>query len=73
MGILDTAKKTGLDAAKTPSKEVVHKTVETATKFKGNKIPGKTAKPDANARKAKEIIIPSEKREEILIELTRVL
>ena len=36
--LLDTATKTGLDAIKTESLKVVHKTAEAAGEFIGNKI-----------------------------------
>ena len=36
--LLDTAKKTGLDAAKNASKNVVHKTAETTGELVGDKI-----------------------------------
>ena len=38
---LDTARKTGIDAAKTASKRVVQKTAETAADLIGNKITDK--------------------------------
>ena len=43
--ILDSATKTGLDAAKTASKKVVHKTVEATEELIGNKIDEKVVKP----------------------------
>ena len=43
--ILDSATKTGLDAAKTASKKVVHKTVEATGELIGNKIDEKVVKP----------------------------
>ena len=68
---------TGLDAAKTASKKVVHKVGE----FLGNKIADtvtktnddKIVKPDRNARNVVEIIIPPEKTDEILNKLRKVL
>ena len=38
---MDTARKTGIDAAKTPSKRVAQKTVEATWDLKGNKIADK--------------------------------
>ena len=63
---------TGLDALKIASKKVVHKAAE-ATGDIGNKIADKVVKSkhgiDENTRNVEEIIIPPEKREEILNEL----
>ena len=60
---------TGLDPLKNASKKVVHKT----GRFLGNKIANKIAKPkhvtDENPRNIEEIIIPPEKREEIINEM----
>ena len=54
--------KTGLDAAKTAAKKVVHKTVGAAGEFIGNKIAEKVMKPkpmpDENSRNVEEIVIP---------------
>ena len=65
--------KTGLDAAKTDSKIVVHKTAETTEELIGNKIAEKNVKqkpvPDSNSGNVEEIVIPPEKRQEILNEL----
>ena len=64
---------TELDAVKTASKQVVHK----ADVFIGNKTAGTvTNSNDDNIEKqepVEEIIISSEKREEILNKLTKVL
>ena len=72
---------TGLDSLKTASKKVVHRTSE----LLGNKIADavtksnddKIVKPkhviDENPRNVEEIIIPPEKREEILNALRQVL
>ena len=58
-------------------KKVVHKATEATIKFTGNKIANKVAKPkhviDENLRHVEEIIMPPEKREEILNELRQVL
>ena len=63
---------TGLDAAKTASKKIVHK----AGEFLGNKIADAITKSnDDNIEKQEpieEVIIPSEKREEILNNLRKV-
>ena len=63
---LDTATKTGLGAAKTASKKVVHKTIEATGEFIWNKIADKIMKPKAtpneNSRNVKEMNIPPEKR-----------
>ena len=60
----------GLDALKTFSKKVVHKAAEATGEFLRNKIANKIVKPkhviDENPRNVEEIIIPPEKREEIL-------
>ena len=65
--------KTELDAAKTDSKIVVHKTAETTEELIGNKIAEKNVKqkpvPDSNSGNVEEIVIPPEKRQEILNEL----
>ena len=42
---MDTATKTGLDAAKTASKKVVHKIAEATGELIGNKITNKIVKP----------------------------
>ena len=75
--LLDTTTKTGLDAVKTASKKVVHKIAEETEKFIGNKITEKVVKPksvpEGNSRIVAEIVIPLEKRQEILSELGQVL
>ena len=71
--LLDTGAKTGLDALKTGSKNVNYKTAEAAGRSIENKIFNKTLKPAENSRSIEEIIIPPEKREEILNELGQVL
>ena len=63
---------TGLDAVKTTSKKVVHK----AGEFTGNKIADEVTKSNDDKmeiKPVKEIIIPPEKNDEILNELSRVL
>ena len=68
---------TVLNALKTASKKVVHKTAEATGKFKGNKIVDKIVRPKhiigENPRIVEEMIIPPEKREEILNELSQVV
>ena len=64
----DTATKTGIDALKTAFKKVIHKAAEAPGKFMGSKITDKIVKP----KHVEEIIIPPEKREEILNELRQV-
>ena len=64
---------TGLDAVETASKKVVHK----AGKFSGNKLADSVTKSNhGNIEKqepVEEIIIPPEKRDEILNKLRKVL
>ena len=75
--LLDNANKTRLNAPKTASKKVVHKTAETAYELVGNKIAEKIVKPkpvsEANPSNVEEIIISPEEREEILNTLGKVL
>ena len=72
--IMDTATKTGVDAAKTSSKRVVEKTAEATGHLIGNKIAdkitsiGKT-KEKEKTNKPEEIYIPSEKRQQIIDDL----
>ena len=58
-------------------KKVLHKSAEATGEFKGNKIADKIGKPkpvpDKNLRNVEQIIIPPEKRKEILNELRQVL
>ena len=72
--LMDTAAKTGMDAAKTASKWVVHKTTEATGDLVGNKIADKItsiAKPKdkEKAKKVEEIYIPPEKRQQIIDDL----
>ena len=70
----------GLDALKSASKTVVHKAVEATGELLGNKIActvaksnkDKIVKYDENPRNVEKVIIPPEKREEILTELRQV-
>ena len=73
--LLDTARKTWLDAAKTA---LVHKTAEAFSKLIENKVNEKTVKPkpvrDENfLRNVEEIVIPPDQRQEILNELRQIL
>ena len=63
--LLDTATKTGIDAAKIASKRVVQKTVEATGDLIGNKIAHKITsigKPKEKTKEIEEIYIPPEKR-----------
>ena len=59
------------------SKNVVHKTAETTGELIGNKIAEKNVEPksvrDKNSRNFEEILIPLEKRQEMLNGLRKVL
>ena len=69
--------KTGLDNVKTASKKVVHKTAEASRELIGNKITENIVKPktapNENSRNVDKIVIPPEKRQEILNESRQVL
>ena len=71
--LMDTATKTGIDAAKTASKKVVQKTAEATGDLIGNKIAdkitllGKTKSKEKGERQ--EIYIPPEKRQQIIDDL----
>ena len=72
--LMDTATKTGIDAAKTTSKRVVQKTAEAAGDLIGNKIADKITsicklEEKEKANKAEEIYIPTEKRKQIIDDL----
>ena len=65
--LIGTAKKTGIDAAKTSSKRVVQKTAEATGDLIGNKIADKItsvgkSKKKEKTKKVEEIYIPPEKR-----------
>ena len=69
--IMDTATKTGIDAAKTASKRVVQKTAEATGDLIGNKIADKITsvgrtKSIEKEDEGQEIYIPSEKRQQII-------
>ena len=70
---MDTATKTGIDAAKTASKRVVQKTAEATGDLIGNKIADKITsigKPkEKETKKIEEICIPPEKRQQIIGDL----
>ena len=71
--LMDTATKTGMDAAKTTSKRVVQKTAEATGDLIGNKIADKITsigKPkEKKINKVEEIYIPPEKRQQIIDDL----
>ena len=67
--LMDTATKTGIDAAKTTSKTVIQKIAEAIGDLIGNKIANKItlagkSKEDDKTRKVDEIYIPPEKRQQ---------
>ena len=69
--LMDTATKTGIEAAKTASKTVVLKTAEVTGDLIGNKIADKITstgklKEKEERNKAEEIYIPPEKRQQII-------
>ena len=71
---MDTATKTGIDAAKTASKRVVQKTAEATGDLIGNKIADKITSLGKTKSKEKEderqeIYIPPEKRQQIIDDL----
>ena len=71
--LMDTATKTGIDAAKTTSKRLVQKTAETTGDLIWNKIADKitsVGKPkEKEKNKPEEIYIPPEKRQQIINDL----
>ena len=72
--LMDTATKTGLDAAKTASKRVVQKTAEATGDLIGNKIADKItsvgkSKEKEKTKKVEEIYIPPEKWQQIIDDL----
>ena len=75
--IMDTATKTGIDAAKMASKRIVRKTAEAIGDLIGNKIADKitsVAKPkekpnEKPEEKPEQIYIPPEKRQQIIDDL----
>ena len=72
--LMDTATKTGTDAAKTASERVVQKTAEATGDLIGNKIAGKITsivkpKEKGKTNKTEEIYSPPEKRQQIIDDL----
>ena len=72
--LMDTATKTGIDAAKTASKRVVQKTAEATGDLIGNKIADKItsigkSKEKEKPKETEEIYIPPEKRQQIIDDL----
>ena len=71
--LMDTATKTGIDAAKAASKRVVQKTAEATRDLIGNKVADKITsigKPkEKETKKIEEIYIPPEKRQQIIDDL----
>ena len=72
--LIDTATKTGIDAAKTASKRVVQNSAEATGDLVGNKIADKITSLGKTKRKGKkderqEIYIPPEKRRQIIDDL----
>ena len=67
--LIDTATKTGMDAAKTASKRVVQKTAEATGDLIGNKIADKITSIGKSKEKPEEIYIPPEKRQQIIDDL----
>ena len=70
--LMDSATKTGLDAAKTTSKRLVQKTAEATGDLIGNKIADKITsigKPKEKEKETEEIYIPTEKRQQIIDDL----
>ena len=70
--LMDTATKTGIDAAKTASKRVVQKTAEATGDLIGNKIADKItsvgkSKEKGETKKVEEIYIPPEKNNKLLM------
>ena len=67
---MDTATKTGIDVSKTVSKRLVQKTAEPTGVLIGNKIADKTTSigksKEKEKKKAEEIYIPPEKRQQII-------
>ena len=67
--LMDTATKTGVDAAKTASKRVVQKSAEATGDLFGNKIADKITSIGKPKEKPEEIYIPPEKRQQIIDDL----
>ena len=76
--LMDTATKTGIDAAKTASKRVVQKTAEATEDLIGNKIADKITsigkpKEKEKTKEIEEIYIPPEKRQQVIDDLRFVI
>ena len=70
--LMDTATKTGIDAAKPSSKRIVQKTAEATGDLIGNKIADKitsVGKSKEKTNKPEEIYIPPEERQQIIDDL----
>ena len=72
--LMDTATKTGIDAAKADSKRVAQKTAEAIGDMIGNKIADKitsvgNSKEKRDTKKVEEIYIPPEKEQQIIDDL----
>ena len=70
--LMDTATKTGIDAAKPSSKRVAQKTAEATGDLIGNKIADKitsVGKSKEKTNKPEEIYIPPEERQQIIDDL----
>ena len=72
--LIDTARKTGIDAAKTASKEIEKKTAEATGDSIRNKIADKITslgkiKSKEKEKEEQEIYIPPEKRQQIIDDL----
>ena len=74
--LMDTASKTGIDAAKTTSKRIVQKTTEATGDLIGNKIADKITsigkskeKEKQKTKETEEIYTPPEKRQHIIADL----
>ena len=70
--LIDTATRTGIDAAKTSSKRFVQKTAEATGDLIGNKIADKitlVGKTKEKTNKPEEIYIPPKKRQQIIDDL----
>ena len=75
--LMDTATKTGIDAAKTASKRVVQKTAEATVDLIRNNLTDKItsigkSKNDDKTKKIEEIYIPPEKRQQRIDDLKLV-
>ena len=71
--LMDTATKTGIDAAETTSKRIVQKTAEATGDLIGNKIADKITsigkRKENETKQIEEIYIPPEKRQQIINDL----